>query len=131
MRPRVVIEFDLPATHSPDNLPTVFVREAAEGVVADRLEKFQLSWMRNKVFGSARKLLCDDANHGLKWGAMFLVHGMTQSPLIGRLGGRRRGGGRSFGVGGGLGGRFNFWPSALRAFSDGLGPRASGFFMTK
>ena len=50
------------------------------------------------------------------------------SPLTGGRG-ARRGGGRLSGVGGGFGGRFNFWPSDFLAFSDGLGPRASGFFM--
>ncbi|MBA3832633.1 MAG: hypothetical protein H0X34_12230 [Chthoniobacterales bacterium] len=52
-----------------------------------------------------------------------------RSPLIGRLGGALRLNGNSLGEGGGLGGRLSFAPSDFFAFSDGEGPRTSGFFM--
>ena len=106
------------------------VREITQRIVADGVEKFQLGGMRDKVFGSVRELLRDDAGHRFEGsGGMVFLHKLGRSPSLGRLGGDRRGGGRLSGVGGGFGGRFNFWPSAFRAFSDGLGPRASGFFM--
>jgi hypothetical protein len=85
--------------------------------------------MGDEVFGPVRKLLGNDASHRLEQGGAIFVHKTDQSPLMGRLGGGRRGGGRSSGVGGGLGGRFSFSPSAFLAFSAGVGPRASGFFM--
>lgn len=104
------------------------VRESAQRVVTHGVEKFQLGGMRDKVLWSTRKLLRDDTSHRLeRSGGTIFAHNL--SPLTGRLAGARRGGGRLSGVGGGFGGRFNFWPSALCAFSDGLGPRASGFFM--
>lgn len=104
------------------------VREITQHIVTHGVEKFQLGGMRDKVLRSARKLLLDDTGHRLKRsGGKIFGHNLT--PLTGRLAGARRGGGRLSGVGDGFGGRFNFWPSALCAFSDGLGPRASGFFM--
>lgn len=125
---RVVVKFDLASADPPYHPPVVRVRETAQRVVTDGVEKFQLGGMRDKVLRSARKLLRDDTGHRLeRSGGMIVDHDL--SPLIGRLAGDRRGGGRLSGVGGGFGGRFNFWPSALCAFFDGLGPRASGFFM--
>lgn len=128
--PGVVVELDLTAADSPDSPPAVAVGEPAQRFVADRVEKFQLAGMGDKVFGVDREGTRDKAGHRPERDdCLIFLHGRIHSPLTGRLGGERRGGGRLSGVGGGFGGRFNLWPSAFRDFSDGLGPRASGFFM--
>ena len=53
-----------------------------------------------------------------------------ESPLIRSLGGAFLPAGKSLGVGGGFGGRLRLAPSAFRAFSDGAGLWASGFFIS-
>lgn len=55
----------------------------------------------------------------------FRRHDLSKSELVPRRHSK------SFGGGGGFWGRFNFWPSDFLAFSEGLGPRTSGFFMAR
>jgi hypothetical protein len=59
----------------------------------------------DEVFGPVGQSLGNETGHRFQTGRTGLSH---ESPLIGRLGGARRGGGSWLGVGGGLGGRFSF-----------------------
>jgi len=121
----IVIEFDLPPADPPDDPPPMVAGELSQFILIQGAEKFQLRRMGDEVLGTDGQSLGDDTRHRLQ---RRITGGFHGSPLIVRCGGERRGGGRWFGVGGGLGGRFNFLPSAFFAFSDGLGPRSSGFF---
>jgi len=61
---------------------------------------------------------------------LFLQGRTSESSLVEELVGPR-GDSKSLGEGGGFCGRFNFWPRDFLAFSEGLGPRTSGFFMAR
>jgi hypothetical protein len=102
------------------------MRELTQVGVAQGLEETLLARVSDKMLRFDGELTRDNARHRLETFYLCCAH---RSPLTGRLGGFLRGGGRSLGVGGGLGGRFNFWPRDFFAFSDGVGPRASGFFI--
>src|SRR5262245_39099384 len=87
--------------------------------------------MSNKMFRPSREPLRDDPGHGLELHKEPFLHGRTaELPLVEERAGPR-GDSKSFGEGGGFCGRFNFWPSDFLAFSEGLGPRTSGFFMAR
>ena len=72
---RIIVKFELTAADSPNDTPTMITCEPAQLVFTQRVEKSQLSGMRDKVFGSAGELLRDNASHRLEQSLTVFVHG--------------------------------------------------------
>lgn len=73
----VVIELDLAAADSPNDIPTVIAREPAQLIISQRVEKPQLSRMRDKMFGAAGELSRDNASHRIEQVLAVFVHGQV------------------------------------------------------
>jgi hypothetical protein len=129
---RVVVKFDLPPADTPNDAPAVPAREFAQFLVRKRLKQPQFAWVSDEMFRLFCEPFRDYSRHRLQLMKAVFVHLRTGRSILGRsVGDAFFASSMSLGEGGGLDGRLSFSPSAFFAFSDGVGPRASGFFIVR